>query len=70
VLLGTYGEPLPTWGALGNLIGTQWRQQKNEKIPSHPMIQKENKLGSPNCMLIGCLIFLFPKLLVAIFDLG
>ncbi len=34
------------------------------------MIQKENKLGSPNCMLIGCLIFLFPKLLVAIFDLG
>jgi hypothetical protein len=71
------------WSAIGNIwttfanLGSPWELDGNTmwiakkwKIPSHPMIQKEKKLYSPNYMLIGYLIFLFSKLLVTIFYLG
>jgi hypothetical protein len=50
-------------------MGTQWGQQKNKKFLPIPWSKNKKKARFPNCMLsllIGCLIFLFPKLLVTI----
>jgi hypothetical protein len=60
-----------TFLVFGNFMGTM---DKNKKFPvPHPSCSKRKKLDRYECMLslpIGCMKFLFPKLLVTILGLG
>jgi hypothetical protein len=64
-------------------MGTQWKLERNmlrtkEKwkkilLPTHPKLKGKIKSRHFECMLslpIGCMKFIFPKLLVTIFGLG
>ncbi len=72
-----YWEHLGEWISehFGNLMGTNWEQRRKPKTPCcpPPRAQKEKHWIVHECMLsllIGCMKFLFPKLLVTIFHLG
>jgi len=76
VLLGTsWGTHLGTlWELDGNMTVTHWEQAEKTKNPSLPLpLQKEKNWVVHDCMLshpIGCMKFLFPKLLITSFGLG
>ncbi len=62
---------------IGNIVGTQWEPEKNEKKNSsprpHPKLKWKKKQGNVSAclgLLIGCMKFLFPKEFFTIFGLG
>ncbi len=77
-LRGTTCEP---GESQGNMRRTYWehignkeeKQKKKNLPPPHPQREKKKNRAHHECMLslpIGCMKFLFPKLLVTIFGLG
>jgi hypothetical protein len=79
-----YGQPI-IWDKIEVLLGSSWGNSrgtwlkhtmgtyKKNKIPPSPSKPKRKRLSTPKCMLsffIAYMKFLFPKLLVAIFNLG
>jgi hypothetical protein len=58
------------WEHIGN---KEEKQKKKNLPPPHPQREKKKNRAHHECMLslpIGCMKFLFPKLLVTIFGLG
>jgi hypothetical protein len=66
------------WGTLGehdwNTRIPHWEQKRKKKTPPHPKTQEtKKKTKALKCILsilIGCLNFLFSKLLITTFNLG